>query len=80
MTGWFLQEGSSINGHYFITRMNFVEYTVFANRRCANDFSWFTRTTTVRIIIDGHYDLDFLNRSGRMDDNLVGIGSTDVTW
>ena len=68
------------NGHYFITRMNFVEYTVFANRRCANDFFWFTRTTTVRIVIDGHYDLDFLNRSGRTDDNLVGIGSTDVTW
>ena len=68
------------NGHYFITRMNFVEYTVFANRRCANDFFWFTRTTTVRILINGHYDLDFLNRSGRMDDNLAGIGSTDVTW
>ena len=67
-------------GHYYLLRLNFAQYAVFNNRRCANDFFWFSRTTVVRTLQDGHYVFEFLNRSGRMDDNVSGTGGTDVLW
>ena len=68
------------NGHYFLVRMNFAQYAVYNGRRCANDFLWFSRTTVIRAMQNGHYGFDFLNRNGRMDDNVSGTGSTDILW
>lgn len=68
------------SGHLYFTRMNFVQYALWGNRRCSNDFFWFTRTTTVRALQGNHYVLDFFNRDNRPDDNASGQGSTNVTW
>lgn len=68
------------NSSFSVETAGIAQYAVFNNRRCANDFFWFSRTTVVRTLQDGHYVFEFLNRSGRMDDNVSGTGGTDVLW
>jgi hypothetical protein len=68
------------SGTYFFLRQNFVQYAVFSNKRCSNDFYWFSRTTLSRILFNDHYSFEFLNRADHPYDNAVGEGSTDITW
>ena len=68
------------SGTYFFLRQNFVQYAVFSNKRCSNDFYWFSRTSLSRILFNDHYSFEFLNRVDHPYDNAVGEGSTDITW
>ena len=68
------------SGTYFFLRQNFVQYAVFSNKRCSNDFYWFSRTSLSRILFNDHYSFEFLNRADHPYDNAVGEGSTDITW
>ena len=67
-------------GDYFFLRQNFVQYACFSNKRCSDDFYWFSRTTLHRIIYNNNFSFEFLDRVDHPFDNAAGEGSTDLTW
>ena len=64
----------------FTTQLNFVQYAVWGNKRCSDDFFWFTRTMVIRALQGNRYIFEFFNRANHANDNASGTGSTDITW
>ena len=60
------------------TRQNFLQYCAFGNRRCSNDYPWFSRTIVRKTTPPGSLWHDFYFSDEFPDGNSVGEGSCNV--
>ena len=66
------------HGTFQYARYNFIQYAVFGNKRCANDFLWHSRTTIRRNFQDDPATFDFYSRLDLPSDNECGTGHTII--
>ena len=70
--------GSNPQGTYIFSRANFIQYAVWEEMRCSNDFPWYTRTTLMKTSPPGSLSFDFYFRPAHQYDNSCGPGFTNI--
>ncbi|MBQ7721823.1 MAG: hypothetical protein IJT64_02820, partial [Kiritimatiellae bacterium] len=57
---------------------NFLQYALWNQKRCSNDFPWFSRTSLVKNPSTSFFVFDFAARNNHPEDNSCGFGATPL--
>ena len=57
---------------------NFLQYAIWNQKRCSNDFPWFSRTSLVKNPSNSYFIFNFAVRENHPEDNSCGYGATQL--